>query len=101
MTQSCCELFKALADETRLLIVRELLSKPLIVGELAERLSISHYNVSKHLKVLRECGVIVITKEGRQVCSRLNLARKQSASARGHDGWVLELGYCVIRFGEA
>lgn len=65
VTQSCCEPFKALADETRLLIVRELLSKPLIVGELAERLSISHYNVAKHLKVLRECGVIVGWLENR------------------------------------
>ena len=54
VTQPCREIFKALADETRWLIVKELLGRPQTVGELAERLSVSHYNISKHLKVLRE-----------------------------------------------
>lgn len=98
ITQPCREIFKALSDETRWLIVRELLVKPLTVGELAERLSVSSYNVSKHLRVLRECHILIMTKEGRHVRARVNPALEPSTHPEEGAEKVLELGCCEIRF---
>lgn len=98
VTQPCREIFKALADETRWLIVKELLGRPQTVGELAERLSVSHYNISKHLKVLREINILVMNKEGRHVRARVNPAIEPKSSPAEGRAKVLELGFCEIRF---
>lgn len=88
-------MLKALADRTRWRIVREVLRKSRTVGELVERLDVSQYNVSKHLRILRESGIIEMTREGKHVrCSvgedfRRQLTRNQT---------VLDLGCCTFRF---
>ena len=52
MTESdWIQMLKALADQTRLRIVKELLAGTFCVNDLAERLNVSQYNVSKHLRV--------------------------------------------------
>ena len=93
----CRELFKALSDETRWLLVRELLRKPGTVGALADVLSISHYNISKHLKVLRECGLVVMRREGRHVIACVNPAVASGSRAESGE-LVIELGCCEVRF---
>jgi ArsR family transcriptional regulator len=55
---------KAIADPKRLLIITELRSGPMTVGELALSLDISQSNTSQHLAVLRERGVVTSTKDG-------------------------------------
>jgi DNA-binding transcriptional ArsR family regulator len=51
--------FAALADATRRAVIRELLREPLRAGELAERVEMSPPALSRHLRVLREAGLIV------------------------------------------
>ena len=51
--------FAALADSTRRAVIRELLRAPLRAGELAERVDMSAPALSRHLRVLREAGLIV------------------------------------------
>jgi DNA-binding transcriptional ArsR family regulator len=51
--------FAALADSTRRAVIRELLRAPLRAGELAERVQMSAPALSRHLRVLREAGLIV------------------------------------------
>ena len=58
---------KAIADPKRLLIITELRSGPMTVGELALSLDISQSNTSQHLAVLRERGVVTSTKDGLNV----------------------------------
>lgn len=58
---------KAIADPKRLLIITELRSGPMTVGELALSLDISQSNTSQHLAVLRERGVVDSTKDGLNV----------------------------------
>ena len=53
---------KALADRSRLRIIRTLLDQAMTVNDLSERLGISQYNVSKHLRILREAGLVEATK---------------------------------------
>ena len=52
------KVFKALACEKRLRIVKLLLDKNRCVGALAKELGASQSSVSQHLRVLRETGIV-------------------------------------------
>ena len=54
---------KALADDTRMKILKLLLSHNYCVRALAKNLNISEAAVSQHLKILREAGLIVGSKQ--------------------------------------
>ena len=60
------EIFKALADETRLRVFNLfLVSKvSLCVCELVDAMEMPQYTVSKHLAVLRYAGLVEVEKEG-------------------------------------
>jgi len=57
-------ILKAIADNTRLRIIKLLLQYSYCVGALARRLNISEAAVSQHLKVLREAGLVTGKKRG-------------------------------------
>lgn len=63
------EVFKALGDLTRLRILLLLLyaHKELCVCELVDALEENQYNISRHLKILRQSGLLKERKEGRWV----------------------------------
>ena len=50
--------FEALADPTRRHILDLLRERPHLVGELVDRLELSQPLISKHLRVLREVGLV-------------------------------------------
>jgi DNA-binding transcriptional ArsR family regulator len=52
------ETFRALAEPNRFLIVELLLGGPRPVGDLAHRLHLRQPQVSKHLRVLSEAGLV-------------------------------------------
>src|SRR5712692_1518808 len=52
--------FSALAEPNRLQIVELLRHRPLPVGQIAERLRIRQPQVSKHLRVLSEAGLVQV-----------------------------------------
>ena len=54
---------KALSDETRMKILRLLLSNNYCVRALSKNLDISEAAVSQHLRILREAGLITGTKQ--------------------------------------
>jgi len=62
---------KAIADPKRLLIISELRSGAMTVGELSEALEISQSNTSQHLAVLRDRGIVVAHKDGLNVYYKL------------------------------
>src|SRR5262245_10792834 len=57
---------KALSEETRLRILRLLFRHDLSVNEISDRLRVSQYNVSKHLRIMREAGLLQSEKRGKQ-----------------------------------
>jgi DNA-binding transcriptional ArsR family regulator len=61
----------ALADETRREIIARLAIGPQPAGRLAHGFTISRPAISKHLRVLREAGLVESTKVGRQQLYRL------------------------------
>jgi DNA-binding transcriptional ArsR family regulator len=87
---------KALADRSRLRIVRTLLDHPLTVNDISERLGISQYNVSKHLRILREAGLVEATK----LANRREYAIPSQLRGQSTGTAVLDLGSIVFRFGE-
>ena len=92
----CISWLKALGDETRWRLVRELLTRSQTVGELVERLGVSQYNVSKHLRVLREAGIIAGARNGRHMeCSIAPAFARRLVQNQD----VLDLGCCTFRFG--
>lgn len=58
--------FQALADPRRREIVEALLQREQPVGELAERLPIAQSGVSRHLRILKDAGLVDCRSEGQQ-----------------------------------
>lgn len=65
----CMLVLKALGEMNRLRIMRLLMSRELDVNTIAERLGLTEYNVSKHLRILKEAGLLEMRKDGKQ-CGR-------------------------------
>ena len=91
----CITAMKALGEESRLRIMRLLLKRQCGVNELAEALGISQYNVSKHLRVLREAGLVCQEKLAQQ---RLYALAPEFASHLVQNNHVLDLGCCQFDF---
>lgn len=65
-------IFKALACETRLKIVMGLLvKKECNVNLMAEKLGIAQPNVSQHLAILKNAGIIEGFRNGTKICYRV------------------------------
>ena len=64
-------LCSALAEPTRLLILYALNKKSLNVTGISNELEIPQPNVSRHLKVLRESGLVNTTRQGSSIVYRL------------------------------
>ena len=60
------DVFHAIADPTRRQILGFIAIQSLTVNGVAEKFKISRPAVSKHVKILKECGLINIRKEGRE-----------------------------------
>ena len=58
--------FAALGDPARRSIVTNLASGPATVRTIAEPFSMSRPAISKHLRVLKEAGIVEVRPEGRQ-----------------------------------
>jgi ArsR family transcriptional regulator len=67
--QELAELFKAVADPTRLRLVKLLAesSRSLCVNALTARLEVSQSAVSQHLRVLRQAGLVSGERRGNRV----------------------------------
>jgi DNA-binding transcriptional ArsR family regulator len=60
------DVFQAIADPTRREIIGVVAKQSLNLNSVAETFDISRQAVSKHIKILTECGLIVIKKQGRE-----------------------------------
>ena len=60
------DVFQAIADPTRRQIIEMVARRSLNVNEIAENFEVSRQAVSLHVKILIECGLVVIKKQGRE-----------------------------------
>jgi len=60
------DVFHAIADPNRRAILSLLASQRLTLNGVAENFRISRPAVSKHIKILKECGLVVVIPQGRE-----------------------------------
>lgn len=60
------DVFQAIADPTRREIIGMIAHQSLNVNAVAGNFDVSRTAIYKHVKILRECGLIVIKQQGRE-----------------------------------
>lgn len=89
----CARKLAALAEPTRLAVLRALLDSPRRVGELAEGLDVEQSLLSHHLRSLRDAGLVRSVRQGKGVLYHL---APDVGLCRPRDG--LDLGCCEVAF---
>lgn len=69
------DVFQAIADPTRRLILTLLAVQAMTPNALAEHFDTSRQAVSKHIQLLDECELLTITKQGREIYYRLKVEK--------------------------
>ena len=59
------DVFQAIADPTRREIISLIAQQSLHLNSVAEKFDVSRPAISKHIKILTECGLIIVKQEGR------------------------------------
>ena len=60
------DVFQAIADPTRREIIDLVARQSLNLNAVSDHFTISRPAISKHIKILTECGLIIIRQEGRE-----------------------------------
>ena len=60
------DVFQAIADPNRRAIIGLLARQRLTLSDLAKHFDISRPAVSRHIKILAECGLVVVRQQGRE-----------------------------------
>lgn len=80
MTYMRRDVFQAIADPTRREIIRMIATQSLNLNSVAEHFDISRPAISKHIKILTECGLIIIHQKGRERHCEPNLRKLNEVS---------------------
>lgn len=67
------DVFQAIADPTRREIIHLLAHGPLNLNAVAANFSITRPAISRHIKILTQCGLVIIHQEGRERFCEANL----------------------------
>ena len=79
------QVFKALADPTRRLLLDRLFERDgRTLTELESQLEMSRFGVMKHLRVLEDAGLVITRKVGREKLHYLNAVPIQEI----HNRWI-------------
>jgi DNA-binding transcriptional ArsR family regulator len=60
------DVFQAIADPTRRQIINLISHRALNLNEVSDNFAISRPAISRHIKILTECGLVIIKQEGRE-----------------------------------
>ena len=74
------DVFQAIADPTRREIINMIAHHSLNLNSVAEKFHISRPAISKHIKILAECGLITIEQQGRERHCRAKLDKLNEVS---------------------
>src|SRR5579863_3911443 len=80
------DIFQAIADPTRRAILTFIAIQSLTPNAMAEKFDMSRQAVSKHIKVLHECGLIKSAPSGREIYYHFNANKLQE-----FDNWIAQL----------
>lgn len=74
------DVFQAIADPTRREILNLLSRESLNLNAVTENFKVSRPAISKHIKILTECGLITIKQQGRERYCEANLKSLETVS---------------------
>ena len=74
------DVFQAIADPTRREIITMLTHDTMNLNAIASNFDISRPAISKHIKILTECGLITIRQEGRERYCKAELDKLNEVS---------------------
>jgi len=74
------DVFQAIADPNRRAIIALLAEKKLTLNGIAENFQVSRPAISKHIKVLSECGLITIEQKGRERYCEIKIEKLNEVS---------------------
>jgi len=77
------DVFQAIADPTRRQIIHLLSKKPMNLNSIAENFDISRPAISQQIKILTECGIVIIKQNGRERFCEARMERLLEVS-----GWI-------------
>ncbi len=60
------DVFQAIADPVRREIITLLAKEEMTVNAVSDKFDVSRQAISKHIKILEECGIISISQKGRK-----------------------------------
>ncbi len=60
------DVFQAIADPTRRAIIHLVAQESMNLNTVAEHFDVSRPAISKHIKILTECGLVLIRQQGRE-----------------------------------
>lgn len=60
------DVFQAIADPTRREIINLIAHQTLTPNAVADQFDVSRQAISKHIRVLTECGILVVKQKGRE-----------------------------------
>ncbi len=69
------DVFQAIADPTRREIIDLLARNPQNLNAIADNFSISRPAISKQIKILTQCGLVTISRQGREHYCTANLGK--------------------------
>jgi DNA-binding transcriptional ArsR family regulator len=74
------DVFQAIADPTRRAIINMVAHQKLNLNSVAENFNVSRPAISKHIKILTECGLIEIKQQGRERYCQARLEKLNEVS---------------------
>jgi DNA-binding transcriptional ArsR family regulator len=74
------DVFQAIADPTRREIIHLIARQPLNLNSVAEKFNMTRQAVSLHVKILEECGLIMMKQQGRERLCEARLAKLSEVS---------------------
>ncbi|MEO6229721.1 MAG: metalloregulator ArsR/SmtB family transcription factor [Ferruginibacter sp.] len=69
------DVFQAIADPTRREILELLATQTMNLNAVSDNFNISRPAISKHIRILTECGLIIIQQEGRERQCKADLGK--------------------------
>ncbi|MDB4924539.1 helix-turn-helix transcriptional regulator [Mucilaginibacter sp.] len=74
------DVFRAIADPTRREIINLIAHNSMNLNSVADNFDMSRPAVSKHIKILTECGLLVVKQQGRERFCQANLSQLQEVT---------------------
>jgi len=90
------EFAKALADETRQKIMAICCCEKLSVNDIVAMLDVAQPTVSHHLKILKNAGLVITERHGKQVLYTINQARLANACCQVAESFAPEHPITII-----